>query len=185
MFTWADQHITGIKYIYVSESEVLCNLSRFDLQSRYAKCKTIPGTRSHHSFKPISDNIVEMRRLSFDVEGRKVLIGCGDTLQSKSLHTNLTLFQPGKYVACLYNQQWHIGVIHERCEEENDVYVKFMKKSSGEVLSWPQNVTDECWIPFQDILCIVEAPKPQGHSVRNYKLLSSDMDLIRSIFHGQ
>ena len=185
MFTWADQHITGIKYIYVSESEVLCNLSRFDLQSRYAKCKTIPGTRSHHSFKPISDNIVEMRRLSFDVEGRKVLIGCGDTLQSKSLHTNLTLFQPGKYVACLYNQQWHIGVIHERCEEENDVYVKFMKKSSGEVLSWPQNVTDECWIPFQDILCIVEAPKPQGHSVQNYKLLSSDMDLIRSIFHGQ
>lgn len=188
MFTWADQHIKGIKYIYVSESEVLSNVHHFDLQNRYSKCKTIPGTRSHHSFIPRSDNVVEMRRISFDVEGRKILIGFGDNsenslLRSNSVHTNILLFQPGKYVACIYDQQWHIGIISERCEEENDAYVRFMKRDPRDVLSWPQNTNDECWIPFQDILCIVDAPEPQGHSGRNYKISSSDMNLILSLFH--
>ena len=45
MFNWADQHIEKIHHIYVSESEVLDNFARFDLQSRYSRCKAIPGTR--------------------------------------------------------------------------------------------------------------------------------------------
>ena len=31
MFTWADQHIKGIKYIYISEEEVLSVVHDFDL----------------------------------------------------------------------------------------------------------------------------------------------------------
>ncbi len=36
--------------------------------------------------------------------------------------------EPGKYVACVYNQEWFIGSI-KHSEEHNEVYVKFMKLS--------------------------------------------------------
>ena len=129
-----------------------------------------------------------MIRLSFDVEGQKLLIGLGSDSKKtyfKQILYGLILFQPGKYVACIYDQQWHIGIIIERCEEENDVYVKFMKQSLSDVLSWPQNTNDKCCIPFQDILCIIDAPEPQGHSGRNYKIASSAKDLILSIITNE
>ena len=186
MFTGADLHITGIKYIFVSESEVLKNAHHFDLHNRYSECKTVPGTRSHHSFIPINENVVEMRRVSFDEEGQQFVIGFNEEVEegfspSSSVCCDDTLFPPGKYVACIYDRQWHIGIINERCEE-NDVYVKFMKRSSRNVLSWPQSSNDECWIPFQAILCPVDAPKPQAHSGRNYNITSTDLDTILSSF---
>ena len=82
-------------------------------------------------------------------------------------------FQPGKYIACIYDQQWHIRIIMKRSEKENDV------------LSWPQNTNDECWIPFQDVLCFISAPEHQGHSGRNYRISSSDKDLILSIITNE
>ena len=131
-----------------------------------------------------------MRRLSYDVEGRKVSIENSNDLQNSLLQTNSArtdsqFFQPGKYIACIYDQQWHIGIIMKRSEEENDVYVKFMKRNSNDVLSWPQNTNDECWIPFQNVLCFISAPEPQGHSGRNYRISSSDKDLILSIITNE
>ena len=57
-----------------------------------------------------------------------------------------------------------------------------MKRSSRNVLSWPQNSNDECWIPFQNILCPVDAPEPQAHSGRNYNITLTDLDTILSSF---
>jgi len=35
--------------------------------------------------------------------------------------------QPGKYVSCMYDQEWHIGCILEYSYEIQDVHVDFMK----------------------------------------------------------
>ena len=39
---------------------------------------------------------------------------------------DISEFQPGKYVTCLYDDRWYIGTIVE-CSKKNDVKVKFMK----------------------------------------------------------
>jgi len=66
MFSWADQHIDGIKYFFVSSDDVHRNVNRYQLEKRYSMSKTVSGTRSHHSFVPISEGALEMRRLSAD-----------------------------------------------------------------------------------------------------------------------
>ena len=38
-------------------------------------------------------------------------------------------YQPGKYVACMYDAEWYVGSIKDRSEEHSDVLVSFMKKS--------------------------------------------------------
>ena len=37
-------------------------------------------------------------------------------------------YQPGKYVACMYDAEWYVGSIKDRSEEHSDVLVLFMKK---------------------------------------------------------
>ena len=59
--------IAGIKYQYISEKDIAKNFQYFALKERHARCKTIPCTRSHHSFIPISETVLEIKRLSSDV----------------------------------------------------------------------------------------------------------------------
>jgi len=81
----------------------------------------------------------------------------------------------------MYDQEWFIGSIIERSEEHNDVYVKFMKQSHNTTLSWPQDRRNQCWVPFQDILCVISAPELQGHGGLQYKLSSTDYDGINAL----
>ena len=75
----------------------------------------------------LSKSKLLMKRLSLDDEG--VLVKLYDDT-TKSVLTQLLLIEndlyPGKYVACIYDQDWYIGVITEHSNENKDVYIKFM-----------------------------------------------------------
>jgi hypothetical protein len=195
MFDWAYQHITGITFFYVSDDDVNANTQRFQLEERYASSKTISGTRSHHSFVPISMHKMEMRRLSTDNLYKTVLMSDHtesdpNTMDPADVHEAVDLsvalpddYQPGKYIACVYDRDWYVGTIDERSDENNDVHVKFMNRSkrSG-ALSWPTDDSrNECYIPVQDIICTISAPEMQGHGGRQYKLSSLDYDRIMAL----
>ena len=47
------------------------------------------------------------------------------------------MLQPGRYIACLYDDKWYIGIMIDRCNE-NDVKVKFMRRDRL-CLSWYNN----------------------------------------------
>ena len=40
---------------------------------------------------------------------------------------NASKLQPGRYIAYLYDDNWCTGIIMDRCDENNDVKVKFMR----------------------------------------------------------
>ena len=86
-------------------------------------------------------------------------------------------YQPGKYIACLYDNNWYVGNIVERNDEEQDVLINFMKRT-GSSLSWPSS-EDKCWVPMHDLLCIVQVPTIQAHSGRQYKLALDDFEKIK------
>lgn len=44
-------------------------------------------------------------------------------------------FQPGKYVACMYNGNWYVGNITDQSDEHCDILVLFMKRSESGILS--------------------------------------------------
>ena len=67
--------IAGIKYLYINEKDIAKNFQDFAYEERYARCKIIPGTRSHHSFIPISETVLEIKRLSTNVVGNQFSFG--------------------------------------------------------------------------------------------------------------
>lgn len=187
MFEWADQNIHGIKFIFVSNDDVQSNADKYKLVKRFSSSKTISGTRSHHNFIPVGEGKIEMRRLSNDISCSIVSIG-----DHPELHVDTDViavptvpdpneYQPGRYIACTYDNEWYIGTIIERSDEQNDVFVKFMKRAkTTNALSWPQDSHNECWVPFQDIISIINAPEVQGHGGRQYRITYEDLNNIQA-----
>ena len=91
------------------------------------------------------------------------------------------VYTPGPYVACKYDDEWHIGHIIERSDANGDVQINFMRRTENTRLSWPTR-PDKCWVPFQHILSIVAAPEVEGTSARQYKLSKRDYDCIVRIY---
>ena len=90
-------------------------------------------------------------------------------------------FQPGMYVACVYDSRWYIGYITERSEENQDVEVQYMNRKDTTV-SWPVDTRRErSWIPLHDVIMLIEAPLLQGQTGRMYKTVEADYIRIRSL----
>ena len=66
----------------------------------------------------------------------------------------------------------------DRCNENRGVKVKFMR-CNRLCLSWYGH-ENQCWVPFQHILCTVNAPHFQGRSGQQYPLEKENYDKIIS-----
>ena len=96
--------------------------------------------------------------------------------------STMSTYQPGQYIAAVYDRDLYIGLITELSDECEDVKVRFMNRSkrSG-MLTWPR-LDDICWIPFQHILGIIPAPEAYGRGARMYKLQKNTNDAISRKF---
>ena len=64
-------------------------------------------------------NSIEMQRIYFDDIFSHITFDHDDT--------DTSMLQPGRYIACLYDGKWYIGIIIDRCNENNALKVKFMR----------------------------------------------------------
>ena len=153
------------------------------LEERYSVIKTIPGTRSHHSFVPISSDSMQMRRISADTVYSVIHLQSNrvDALPSQILREGEDVYQPGRFVACTYDNLWHIGNIAERSDANRDLLINFMKRKEDTRLSWPRKA-DKCWVPFLHMLCTVDVPMVEGTSARQYRLSARDFDRVVALY---
>lgn len=63
LYNFCSENITGIKTFFISNSEIIEHLGC--LQLRFAKAKTLVGTKKFHSFVPISENLTDIKCKSF------------------------------------------------------------------------------------------------------------------------
>lgn len=188
MYEWANGNIENVKFLYVSTEDIRLHETELELEKRYTSAKTVTGTRSHHSYIPIANGKLEMRRISEDVTFSIVSVRNSDeTVETSAtpgheISEDFSCYQPGQYVACVYDANWYVANIIERSDEHNDVYCHFMKRSNM-TLSWPaeNRQNPPCWIPFQDIICRINAPEIQGRSARHYKLVPADVERIQML----
>ena len=94
-----------------------------------------------------------------------------------SLLVNRHNYLPGKYVACIYDNDWLVGNTVEQSEENNDVLVNFMTKNP---FTWPRK-HDLCWVPFHHALCCIEAPRSPGHEGCQYLYSEHDSQNIQAL----
>ena len=119
MFEFCVDEIKGIDFLFLKNQEI--GNIRVNMEERYKRADTVPGTRSFHQFIPISDSIIGAKYVSDDqyhavqfVFNIVHLLGPGDTLS------------PSQFVVCLYDRQYWVGIIMEVSTENLDVKVKFM-----------------------------------------------------------
>ena len=101
--------IYAILILFISAEEITehCQKSNLNERCELAKVEKGLGTRSHHCYKSISINSLEIRRVSSDdifsvVQFKKIAeVSSNDQ------------FTPGKYIACVYDDECNIALIHE------------------------------------------------------------------------
>ena len=101
LFDWTSKNICNIDFIYISAKKITEHCRKNNLNERYELTKVEKGlgTRSHHCYKPISTNSLEIRRISSDdifsvVQFKKIAeVSSNDQ------------FTPGKYIACVYDDE--------------------------------------------------------------------------------
>ena len=62
LFYFAEKYLQNIKVFYISKNEIKLKVDF--LKERFAKSKTIAGTRSYHSFVPFDGNKLHVRKFS-------------------------------------------------------------------------------------------------------------------------
>lgn len=172
MYDFCKDNIKAIKFFFVYAQDV--NKVRNQLDKRFEKAKTLPGTRSMHHFTPLPNFRIGAKRLSSDeqysiVSGISV-INFQDELQ---LHANC-------YIACVYDFFWYVGFVEKINYDEGDVLVRFMHPH-GPAPSFYWSNNDRCEVPFTHILCLVEVTTATG---RTYSLSKQSEDLVQAKFQS-
>ena len=64
MYEWANENMEKVKVFYVDRLEIAQKL--LELEERFDNSKTVPGTRSFHSFEPCTEDLnkVIVRKIS-------------------------------------------------------------------------------------------------------------------------
>lgn len=75
------------------------------------------------------------------------------------------------FLAVVYSNQWYIGKVAEKDEEEHELQVKFMAKACkyGETYKWPSE-EDEIWIRSTNILMEIIPPVAVGKRSRFFRI---------------
>ena len=77
-------------------------------------------------------------------------------------HDIMNLSQ-NQYVACIYDNNWWIGIIESVNDDEKDFDIKFMHPyGPASSFHWP-NFNDKCIIPMYHILTTVHPPTTNSH----------------------
>lgn len=116
LYQFGNDNIKGIQFFWVTKESVDQHINDFGLEDRYSSAKTVSGTRSHHAFVPLSKSIIMMRRISSDTFGTTAVVTDSyhsepEEVGSDETHLDPAAYQPGQYIAAVYDQTWYIGVI--------------------------------------------------------------------------
>ena len=106
MFQFCVEEIKGINLLFLKNQEI--GNIRVNMEERYKRADTVPGTRSFHQFIPISDSIIGAKYVSDDQYYAVQfnfnivhLLGPGDSLSLS------------QFVLCLYDRQYWVEIIME------------------------------------------------------------------------
>ena len=171
MFEFCVAEIKGINFSFLKNQEI-CKIW-VNMEERYKRADTVPGTRSFHQFIPISDSIIGAKYVSDDqyhavqfVFNIVHLLGPGDTLS------------PSQFVVCLYDRQYWVGIMMEVSTENLDVKIKFMHpKLPTPSLKWP-SCDDLGWALNVHVCRVVSPPELSSQTARMYYFNTSECEKI-------
>ena len=166
MFQFCVEEIKGIDLLFLKNQEI--GNIRVNMEERYKRADTVPGTRSFHQFIPISDSIIGAKYVSDDQYYAVLfdfiivhLLGLGDTLS------------PSQFVVYLL-----LGWNYNGSTENLDVKVISMHpKLPKPSLKWLSG-DDLCWVPNVHVCHMVSPPELSSQTARMYYFNTSEHEKI-------
>lgn len=173
MYMFCCELFSKISFFYLSEEQI--NSTRKNLEERFSKGKTITGTRSFHFFNPTTPDEITAKRTSLDLE---ISLRWNFTKETEISARQIVEPSLQNYVACVYEGNWWIGLVSKINKDEGDYSILFMHPHGpSETFHWPGQ-QDECPVPPQHILCVIDTPEVTSHLGRSYKIESTSKKKI-------
>ena len=92
-----------------------------------------------------------------------------------------------QYVACLFEEQWWVGLIENIDESGGQCQINFMHHKGLVPTSgfyWPMR-PDICWISNESIFYIIGTPSTSTSTGRIYTITADEQTTIRGIFDNR
>ena len=161
LFDWASTNIPAVYFDYCSNEDY--EKEQRNLEQRFQKSRTIPGTRKLHSFIPISDDKVQVRPFSACTTFKEERVTSGET--------DIALELISGFVTCLCDGQWWLACVLQVYVEDSLVKLTFLHPHGPcSSFKYP-GAQDIRTVPAKDILTIADARTRTG---RVYALLKKD-----------
>ena len=92
-------------------------VTRRQLKERFEMGKTVPGTRSYHHYKPISENEITFKRTSeHEFNDRFILV------KGVSATDIIDMPNINDFIACRYDTFWWVGMVDQIDNNSNDIF---------------------------------------------------------------
>lgn len=174
VFSFCKAKIDNITFHFLDKINV--DSLRKNLEERFLTTRTIPGTRSFHYYKPLSSDLLEIRRVT-DSEKPSLVFSFSENAPKWTCIRP----QPSSFVAAVYDDRWYYALVKNVCDEQEDTELLFLHPPGPAVsFFWPQR-EDFCFVPLDNILCIVGVPESSS-SGRTYYFDQNDVKLTELNF---
>ena len=162
------EEINEIIFFDISQLEMMNICEK--LQNRFEKGRTLPGTRSFHHFVPQSNSKISYKITSND----DFFSGSFNFFNDNSFQLEMKMITIGRFVSCVYDTFWWIGMVEYIDETDGDLSIKFFHPyGPSKSFYWPSR-DDTCDVPINNILCLISPPSTA--TGRTYQISDDDYE---------
>ena len=137
------------------------------METRFAKARMVPGTKSFHQFIPLPQGKICVKQTSVDTNFEAEFSLTGEPIKDEKIKEKLCV---GCFLVCSYDDFLWLGLLSELDTESKDAKVNFLHPHlPGCSFAWPRR-EDICWVPIENRVMMVEAPRTSTLSGRQYYL---------------
>ena len=130
-----------------------------NLEERFAKCRTIPGTRKLHSFIPVSKDRITVKAFSSSTTSKEERVSCEDD--------DVPVESISGFVTCVVDREWWLACVLQLSPDENQVRVTLLHPP-GPSNSFRYPTSEHIvTVTVKDILTVVD---PRTRTGRIYTL---------------
>ena len=161
LYKWASENIPAVTFHYCTTTEY--DIEKSFLEKRFENSQTLPGTRSLHSFIPISTDTLQTRRYSEAEEFREQRVA--------QMDDDLEIDDISGYVTCVHSSKWWLACVLEVDKENAEVRVTLLHpRGPSRSYKYPSK-PDTQLLPLNSMLVKVDARTTTG---RTYTISPED-----------
>ncbi len=152
LFEWASINIPAVHFEYCSSDDY--KAQQEDLEQRFMKARTIPGTRKLHSFIPVSKGKLQVKAFSAsDISREERVTSTEDDIPPETI---------SGFVTCMIDGKWWLACVLQLSPDESQVKLTLLHPPGpSSSFKYPQ-AEHTVTVATNNILTIVDARTRSG-----------------------